>query len=130
MIDTDFRGKLVALLPTGTTAEKGFISAGQPTTRVYFQRANENQEVFQSGAAQNKETIFDVEVAVLNDDAAVQSLADTLKSALNGFQGAFGNGNTWALGMFVSDHSDDYQPRLLDADEGYEIATFQVMVIT
>jgi hypothetical protein len=32
--------------------------------------------------------------------------------------------------MFVSDHTDEYEPRLLDADEGYTIATFQVEVIT
>jgi hypothetical protein len=119
------------LLPSVTAIEKGVVSSGQPPTRVYFQRQTENQDLFQNGSACNKTTVFDVEVAALNDDATTQSMADTLKNALNGFQGAFGSANnSWALGMFVSDHTDEYEPRLLDADEGYTIATFQVEVIT
>ena len=46
---------------------------------------------------------------------------------LDGFRGVFGG--TTALGIFVADHVDDYQPAMLDADEGYDLATFQATVI-
>ena len=128
LIDEDFRTALVSLLPAGTTIEKGTISDERPTTRVYYQRSQANQDTHLNGDQGLTTTVFDVEVAALADDATAQSLAGTIKAALNGSRGVMGASSS-ALGVFVADHADDYQPRGVDADDGYCVAAFQVSVI-
>lgn len=126
MIDEDFRTYLVAQsIPNGTPVEKGKISMEQATTRVLFQRAEENDDLFLNGSNGLQTVIFDVECGA-RDEATAQNMASTLKTALNGHQGALGN--SAALGIFVEDHSDEYQPMMLDSDEGYDIATFRAVV--
>ncbi len=207
MIDEDFRTLLLATLPTGVIVEKGKISEEQVPTRVYFQRSNENNDLDLDGVQGLATTIFDVEVAALDDDATTQTMAEQLNAAavsvtltqlngavntttrtivvdstaklpssglpfivligseklavtavdddgvtmtatrgykgttqashadnapvvvqgLNGYRGAIASG--YIHGAIVSDQSDDYQPKLLDADEGYAVASFQVTVI-
>lgn len=127
MIDEDFRTKLTQLLPAGTPIEKGLVSEEALPTRVYYQVATSNQDTDLDGTQGLSETAFDVECAALSDDATAQTLAAAVKSALNGFHGKFGASSV-ALGMFVSDHADDYQPRGVDADDGYHVAAFQVTV--
>jgi hypothetical protein len=107
--------------------EKDKISEEQPTRRVWFGRTNDNSDLFLNASAGLTETVFDVEVATLEDDSETQTLANTLKAGLNGFQGTVGS--TSFLGVFVQDHSDDYEARLLDDDQGYYVATFQARAI-
>ncbi len=126
MIDEDFRTLLAANVPNGTVIEKGTISAEQIPTRVYYQRSAATTDLFLNKSLGITETVFDVEIAARDDDATVQTLADAVKTALNGYQGT--TGSTGVLATFVADHADDYQPRGVDADDGYDVAAFQVTV--
>jgi hypothetical protein len=139
MIEEDLRTYLATLLPTvpvdlsATPIEKGRVSQSQPSPRVHFQRAESNRDVDLSGSGMLYETAFDVEVGAVNDDPTCQTIAEALKEGqtgaggLNGYRGAMG-GN-FCHGAFVSDHADDYEPKLLDADDGWNIAAFRVLVI-
>lgn len=126
VIDEDFRTLLAANAPGGTTIEKGTISEEQIPTRVYYQRSAATTDLFLDKSVGITESVFDVEVATLNDDATTQSIAAQIKTALNGYQGT--TGSTGVLATFVADHADDYQPRGVDADDGYTVAAFQVTV--
>lgn len=130
MIDEDFLTLLASILPANTQIEKGKISMERIPQRVYFQQGSGNSDVFLNRTTAGLvETTFDVEVAALSDDSTAQSMMSTIKSSLNGYQGAFGTSNV-SLGMFVMDHTDDYQPLLHDQDEGYFIASAQVTIYT
>jgi hypothetical protein len=138
-VDEDLRLYLLTLVPDpGVVVEKGKIAATQPRRRVYMQRGSTNRDVTVAGAGLLYETYFDIEVASLEDDADAQAICQHLKEGpgpdplsplpgLNGFRGTWGG--HYIHGAFVSDHEDDYQPRLLDADEGYFIAAFRLLVI-
>ncbi len=131
MIDEDFRQKLLTYA-VGLPVEKGKVSEDQPQAlRVEFERGESNTETYTSGAGALTETLFDVEVQGTSP-APVQALvaqvkADQVNGGLNGFAGAMGASTV--LGCWVMDHDDDYQPKLLDADEGFYVATFRVQVI-
>jgi hypothetical protein len=201
MIDEDFRTLLLTLMPAATPIEKGNISMEQLPTRVYYELSGGNREVLQGGALGMQETVFDIEVAAIDEDNT-QDLMDRIKNGvvrttldgavnssvasitlddasglptnkafvitidsedmkvtaisssvatvtrgyngttaanhannanvsihgLNGFRGEFGN--TTALGVFLEDHSDNYQPRFLDEDDGYRVATVQALVLS
>jgi hypothetical protein len=72
------------------------------------------------------ETLFDVEVLGYDIDF-VQTTADALKTALNGYIGYFSL--DFARAVFVQDHSDDYLPRsMVDDDQGLHVATFQLRI--
>ncbi len=127
MNDEDFYARLKTLIAAySTSVEKSKVSEEQPPARVEYERAEQNTDTFLNGAAGLTETLYDVEVGG-PDDNAVQIQAAAIKAGLNGFSGAMGS--TVALGCWVSDHSDDYEPHLLDADEGTYLATFRVQVI-
>lgn len=128
MIDEDFLTLLTSILPTNTQIEKGKISMERIPQRVYFQQSLGNSDIWLDHTTDGiTETTFDVEVAALSDDSTAQSLMNTIKN-LDGYMGAFGS--SASLGMFVVDHSDDYQPLLHDQDEGYFIAAAQVVIYT
>ncbi len=205
MIDEDFRTLLAATLPTGVVIEKGKISEEQIPIRVYYQRSQENTDLDLDGTGGLATTVFDVEVAALDDDATVQAMAEQLSAAavaqtlttlngainasvtsmvvhstatmptsglpfivtigseklaitaisgttltvtrgyksttaashldaaavtvsgLDGYRGSAAS--TWIHGVSVADQSDEYQSRMLDADEGYAVASFQMQVI-
>ena len=128
MIDEDFRTLLAAQsIPAGTPVEKGKISEEQATVRVLYQVADSTQDVHLGGQTGLTTTAFDVECGAREDDSTAQNMAGTLKTALNAFRGAAGSSSI--LGIFVEDHSDEYQPMMLDSDVGYFIASFRANVI-
>ncbi len=146
MIDEDFLYKVQTITqtytPTGIAVEKGDISSERTPTRIFFNRSDSEQDLMLNGDQALTTTVFNVEVASLaadstaaSGDDVVQPLTKTLKDALNGFRGAFGSNfadndyHSVSLGMFVSDHSDDYEPRGVDADDGYCVAAFQVKIV-
>lgn len=147
MIDEDFRTFLLTLLPTLTSdvggvnlsttpIEKGKSSSVQTPPIIVYQRSESNRDLFLDGTGQLYETAFDVECYAL-DEPTAQVLAQAIKEGpnagihgANGFRGTWGSGpGTFIHGAFAQDHSDDYQPKLLDADEGYSVASLQVQVI-
>lgn len=133
-IDEAFRAKIVALLPAGYTevpVQKGKISATQPETRIQFDRATEDQETFLDGSTVGLgDVTFDVEIQALSDDdtqAIVAGIKGMQPAGLNAFRGLVSG--IFIHGIFTGDHGDQYQPRLLSADEGFSVATFQAQVI-
>lgn len=61
--------------------------------------------------------------------AASHSSGAAVKSpGLNGYQGTVGG--TIFLGVFTQDQSDQYEPKLLDEDEGYFVGSFQAQVFS
>lgn len=140
VIDQAFRQQVLnviaAQVPQFANApvEKGRVDADQvPTTRIQYQRATEDQETFLDGATPGLgDVTFDVEIQALNDDDTqliVAALKAIQPTGLNGFRGLIGGSTIWAHGIFIGDHGDEYQPRLLNADEGYSVSTFQAQVL-
>jgi hypothetical protein len=97
------------------------------TPQVYFARRPSQQELFLDGTPIMYDTNFDVEIYGEDIDA-VESLADTLKPVLNGFRGNMGA--TTVLGMFVSDHAEEYTSKAeMSSSEGLHVATFALNIL-
>lgn len=116
----------------GVPVEKGKVGATQGGTRVYFQRDDGSTDVLLSGAPGMTEDLFSVEVGSLTQ-ATTRAIVEGLKAALNGYPA---NGyttssfpNNVVLGVFVSDHADDYEYKGFKADEGFYLAALQVQIL-
>ena len=92
---------------------------------VWYQRSSENEMVTMDGVGGLKKVLFDVE-CVTADVATSESLADKIKTRLNGKSGTFGASTV--QGSFVEDHSDDYLPKSVGSDGGLQVASFNVTV--
>jgi hypothetical protein len=125
MIDISFAQYLGTL--TALPIQQGKIDETQPTARVWFQQQSSNTSVLNNGTPYLDDTIFDVEVASLDIDQA-QREANTIRTALNGYRGLMIFQPV--QGVFVSDAADDYIPRNLNADEGFQVCAFQVRIIS
>jgi|TARA_Y100000310_G_scaffold134899_2_gene133814 hypothetical protein len=108
------------------------VPQGQALPYLWFRRGTTDDsegltlDKSQGGSEQFRET-FDVEC--VGDETAldnVELLADAIK-ALNTETGTFGDGTV--QGLFVDDHSDNYQPTNDNGDEGRHIATAEVQVV-
>lgn len=86
--------------------------------RVWFTRAASFEEVDNDGNGGLTDSSWDIECHALTLDAA-ESVADAVKTLLNGHRGAFG-GDT-VQGIFVEDHDDDYLPKGLGEDDNNHI---------
>lgn len=131
MIDVDVRTFLIATLGD-YWAEPGFICQGfgaqfrNNDHRIWYRRSGYINDLLTSGISQITTTTFDIE-CLSNDLDEAQSLAATLKEALNGFAGAFGDST--ALLCEITDHNDDYQPQGLgDEDEIIEYAALSLSI--
>lgn len=78
-----------------------------------------------SGSTTQFRETFDVE-AVSDDLDEAQTLAQQVKS-LHKTRGDFGSGSV--QGLFVSDHTDNYQPTNISADDGRHVATAEIEVV-
>lgn len=132
-VDEDLRTKLATIINDATIPiEEGKVSDTRARTRVWYRRANSNTDVFIGGNAGLTETRFDIEVHGENI-ATVQTLAASIKAlhsagGLNGLSGAFGSSSV--LGIFVEDHSDDYEPKGgFETDTGLHVCSLDVQVI-
>lgn len=94
---------------------------------IMFMKRDSNQDLFADGVPGLTYTEYDVEIYGEDIDA-VDSVTETLRLALNGFRGQMGL--TFVLGSFVSDHADDYTPKIeLATDEGLNVQTFALQII-
>lgn len=120
-----FRAFIVAL---ADHVEQNKIGQDSTGARVWFQRRSQNEEISLGGDSFGiVETAFDIEV-ISNDIDDCLDTADAIKAALHGYRGDM-NGIT-VQGMFVADHSDDYIPYNLDADDGEHIAAIDVQIFS
>lgn len=92
---------------------------------VWYQRTMENEPLTLDGVGGLRQVMFDVE-CVTPDVSTAESLADKVKTRLNGKRGTFGN--SAAKGVFVADHSDDYAPKSVGGDSGLHVAAFAVTI--
>ena len=126
MIDVSFYWFLQSL--TSYPVQQDRIDASQlATPRVWFQRQSQTTEVFVNGTPGQTDTVFDVEVCGEDIDA-VQNLANTLRTSLNGYSGIMLFDRV--LGTFVNEANDEYIFKNFDADDGFHVAAFQVQVIS
>lgn len=94
---------------------------------IMFIRRNAVTDLFLNGNTGLNETEYDVEVYGTDVDA-VDTAVELIRPALNGFRGVMGF--TTVLGSFVTDHADDYTPKVeLNTDEGLHVQTFALKFI-
>lgn len=98
------------------------------TPRVYIQQSSyTDDDMLYSGADGMPNTSFDVEV-IDEDITDCLSISQTIRKALKGYHGAFGS--TWALGVFVEDHDDNYIPKGIDTDENFNVSALSVTIMS
>ncbi len=130
-VDENFVVALASVLPNGTVIEESTISEDKAQTRVWFRRADEETELHLDGTEGLTTTEFDVEVHSTDIDEA-QELAAAIKApvardGLHGFQGTMGDMEV--AGVFVSNQDDSYQPKGLNADDGFFVPALKVKVM-
>ncbi|MBI3713840.1 MAG: hypothetical protein HY253_12895 [Burkholderiales bacterium] len=107
--------------------EYGKIVQDTETPFIWYQRSSHNQDVNINGRMLLATTEFDVEV-VHTDPMETQTLADSIRTLLHGYQGAMGDDTV--LAMFVTDQSDDYENFNVMTDDGFYIVAFKVQIQT
>lgn len=94
---------------------------------IMFVRRNQVQDLFLGGQTGLNESEYDIEIYGTDIDA-VDAAAELLRTPLNGFSGNMGL--TFVYAAFVTDHSDDYTPKVeLQTDEGLHVQTFALRLI-
>lgn len=102
------------------------ISEDVTTARVWFGRSQSNTQLLNNGQPMLYDTVFSVEVMSTNIDQ-MQTEANNLRTALDGYRGSMGMDTV--LGVFVTDASDDYVPKNLNADEGWHVQAFSARIL-
>ncbi len=96
-------------------------TANLPTSGLPFIVQIDSEKMLITGIAN---TALTVTRAYKSTSAANHANGASLTiQGLHGYRGTVGG--TGFLGIFVSDHDDEYQPNLTDDDEGFFISTFQ-----
>ena len=121
---------VLAALPTAASLgvveqNKSDYDSTAPTTRIWFRRRSEEQDLGISGTELLCTTYYDIE-CISEDIADAETLASVLKGALHGHQGAIGEDYGT---VFVEDHSDDYTPHNLSEDTGAHICALDVTIL-
>jgi len=96
-----------------------------PLPRIWFSRSIQNSELDLSGTAGLEQSIWDIEV---QDDEinTAQNIAAVTKKYLHGRRGMFGTGTV--LGIFISDHDDQYIPRSVSSEDGIYVAAMSAEI--
>jgi len=123
---------ILAELPTAASLgvveqNKNEWDTEAPSTRIWFARRSEEKELTVSGGDLLTTTNFDLECISTDIDSAID-LADVVKAELHGYQGTFGSGYVGAV--FVTDHTDDYEPYNLSEDEGCHVAALDIEILS
>ena len=107
--------------------EQNTVREDAPSPRVWFQRADQRDEVDLSGTGGIIDSRWDIEVHSETSVDEALDITDALKTRLNGYRGTFGNGSI--LGSFVEDHDDQYLPKGDGSEDGLNIASIQARII-
>lgn len=92
---------------------------------IWFRRTSENEELTMDGVGELVETDIDIECWT-ETSAASDSLANAVKTRLNGVRGTVGTASVG--GMFVKSKDDDYEPRGAYADTGMHVIALGVKI--
>lgn len=105
--------------------EQNTLRMSAELPRVWYGRAAQNEPVDFGGGGGLAEAQWDIEC---HSDDINESLniADAVKRSMNGIAGTFGSGTV--LGIFVTDHDDEYLPRGIAGDEGIYVAAVQATI--
>lgn len=120
-IDTDFHAYLDSL--TTAAVQQNFISEDKGQPYVWWQRTSANVDLTLEGSLAVYDTSYAVEIAALDIDAGAV-IADTVKAGIHGRR--IQQGNTLFLVMMVEDASDEYVPKSIDTDDGFNVFAFTV----
>jgi hypothetical protein len=130
-LDVSLLAKLRSLIPTGVPAQLNYESADQTQPRVWLQRSNDDSPMNLAGDdTVISDSTWTVEVEAMDPDVGA-SIAEALTAkapaGMNGFRGMMAG--TMVLGCFCENVSDDYQPRNLDLDDGYQVTAFNLRIL-
>ena len=129
-VDVALRQHLLMALP-GVAVQQNTIDESSPLSRIWYRRSGESTEKG-CGEIDGKQvrhltrTDYDVECVADTPDVA-DYFAAAIKDQ-DGYTGYLGAGDVFALDLSVEDHSDDYSPRNLGADEGLHVAALRLTV--
>lgn len=114
------------------------ISNGTTTPHVWYQRAADESgdwDLFLDGSADGlRKARFDFECFALDNPGVAIALADAIKTRLHGYRGTIAATSTGGVrskshGIFVESKDDQYVPRILDVDEGFDVVALDVLVL-
>lgn len=105
---------------------QNLIYQDTPKPQVWYGRSSSVEEVDLSGAGGLVESEWDIEV-ISDDLDEAQDIADAVKRFLNGKYGAFGTQTL--LGCFVQDHNDEYVPKSIGDESGYNVAALRATLM-
>lgn len=127
-IDLDLTQQLKWLTGNQYPIEQNKIAEDYNTApAIMFARRNQVQDLFLNGSTGLNHSEYDVEIYGTDIDA-VDAAAEMLRAPLNGYAGQMGL--TFICASFVTDHSDDYTPKVdLNTDEGLHVQTFALRLI-
>ena len=127
-IDLDLTSQLQWLTSNQYPVEQNKIAEDYSVApAIMFVRRNQVQDLFLNGNIGINESEYDIEIYGTDIDA-VDAAAELLRTPLNGFTGNMGL--TFVYAAFVTDHSDDYTPKVeLQTDEGLHVQTFALRLI-
>jgi len=106
-------------------AQAAWLREGGPYV-VYLRRSTDGEHTLDSAPGEEPfRQYFDVE-CYGTDVAKVDELAEAIKRTMNLYRGNFGQGSV--QGVFINDHTDDYQSRVNIADAGLHGAFLDMQI--
>lgn len=121
----------VAALVSTTSADRihqNIIPKPMVRPAIWYTRAASEAEVDTAGNNMITDSSWDIECQAEDLDDCL-SLADAVKTELNGKHGTFGDSSI--LGAFVTDHDDDYLPKGIgESDDAHiHLAALSVQIL-
>ena len=110
----------------GTNMEQNKVDQDTDTPFIYYSRTGESEDMDHAGSGGISDITFSVQ-CVDEDINASMSLAELVRSRLDGFKGTFGTQRV--LGVFVSDRNDDYYQKPDGGDIGFHVAGLSVRIL-
>lgn len=132
-LDEDLRTELLTAATTALVGSRVVQNVvpqdlGSLFPRIWYMRTDRQEEIDLAGTRGLFMTSnYDVEVSDLDIDSSI-SIADTIRTTLNGKYGTFGAGSV--KGVFVDDHDDQYIPRSVGDDEGIHVSALRVRIVS
>lgn len=129
MLAVDLRTKLLAVCPTANKISQNKIEQPESAPYIWYGRAGidpEDSRTLDQAAGVNAfREQWDVEIYAA-DPATADTLAQAIR-ALDCYRGALGDGTV--QGIFAFDHTDDYIPRGINSDTGFDAAFLRLEIV-
>jgi hypothetical protein len=106
--------------------EQNRMRQAPPDPRIWYRRDLQNEERDLDGDGGIIDSMWDVECQSETLDTA-EDLAEAVRDKLDGYRGSFGTQT--ALGCFVEDHDDDYEPKGVGGEQGVHVCALRLQAI-